>query len=116
MRRNIAPSSASSPAVDGIDNGRPPAASRTEADAKTRFEATVSLGVETLISNGLSRDDAGAILLAEISNGSTPDENEVRAAFGWTPRSVERTGPRAFPRRHNRSVAASSARAVGTLI
>ncbi|EJK75260.1 hypothetical protein THAOC_03023 [Thalassiosira oceanica] len=77
MRRNIAPSSASSPAEDGIANRRPPAASRNEADAKTRFEETVCLGVETLLSNGLSRDDAGAILLAEISNGSAPDENEI---------------------------------------
>ena len=80
MRRDIAPSSASSPEEDGSANRRPPAASRTEADAKIRFEETVSLGVETLLSNGLSRDDAGAILLAEISDGSTPDENEVGAA------------------------------------
>lgn len=53
----------------------PPSA--TEEEAKTRFVSALGRGVDTLLGLGHGRERASAELLREISDGCTPDEDEV---------------------------------------
>lgn len=55
--------------------------SDTEEEAKRRFNLALSKGVKSLLDKGHGRDRASTELLNEISNGCSPDEEEVRFVF-----------------------------------
>lgn len=55
--------------------------SSSEDEAKSRFVSALSSGVHSLIARGHGRARASAALLNEISDGCSPDEDEVGIMF-----------------------------------
>ena len=51
--------------------------SASENEAKSRFATSVTACVEMLMHRGMGRDRASRELLNEISDGCSPDEEEV---------------------------------------